>query len=442
MPMNVKHRRSGKNHFSVHEELVLGELKATIFLHQVEDRAMPCWCYATEGFRRYKHREIAFTLVRKPDEKVEDYPKEPLEVFQKLYRDAKDGWKVTVGHITPLEGEGMLGFAGVAFLDTQGAGGLAMIGLLSEELKCIEEFGAQRMFSLLGKAERFFPAPYWTERGRPSRGSLKEMESSVLYTVKRIHESGFCVFREAGRVVMRARLGYDSNAALRRIADPPRDQPLALLTEMHPDCDGALKWDAGLIIPSASVAPGSKGARICGSFVVLRPNQPEDSARILEDGYVLALTAPNWERMREALMGKKDLVLPTCELQWTEQEDQWPARSWRRRMMVKAGDSEEQMLTKVEPRLLAGLIGNIEQEVLDVFQGDWSIGELRVMVEIESKQMPRYQLERKGALDDVSMRRLAEQLQNIPGPFVKETISFMLEFDIGVRRGKGTAASK
>jgi hypothetical protein len=162
----------------------------------------------------------------------------------------------------------------------------------------------------------------------------------------------------------------------------------------------------------------------------------------LEDGYVLALTAPNWERMREALMGKKDLVLPTCELQWTEQEDQWPARSWRRRMMVKAGDSEEQMLTKVEPRLLAGLIGNIEQEVLDVFQGDWSIGELRVMVEIESKQMPRYQLERKGALDDVSMRRLAEQLQNIPGPFVKDTISFMLEFDIGVRRGKGTAASK
>jgi hypothetical protein len=64
------------------------------------------------------------------------------------------------------------------------------------------------------------------------------------------------------------------------------------------------------------------------------------------------------------------------------------------------------------------------------------------MVEIESKQMPRYHLERKGALEDVSMRRLAERLQNIPGPFVTETISFMLEFDIGERRGKETAASK
>ena len=315
--MNVKHRPSDKRHFPVHEELVKGELKATISLHQVEDRGISCWCYKSEGLAAYEQREVAFTLVRRPGERPETYPREPLKFFRMLLEAVKEGSRVDVGGASAIEDDvTMLGFGGVGFIEAPAVGGLAMIGLTREEVEAFELYGMQRVFSLIGKAGRCFPAPYWSARGRKSSISLKNMEASVLNTVMRIHDSGFSVYRENARIMLRARRDERWLATSMTLRDTPVDMTLALLTELHPSCDGELNWELGQGQPAGVMKPGSEGLRVGGSFVVIRPGQAEDSAQIVEDGYVLGFKQESWDLLRDAILTQKTLSLETCELGW------------------------------------------------------------------------------------------------------------------------------
>lgn len=391
-------------------------------------------------------------LVRKEGERVGDFPREPFEFFRKLLRGAKDGHTVNVGDVVRVGGAGLLGFPGLAFLDTQGAGGLVMIGLTEEEMKGHLEFGVQRVLSLMNKAEQFYPAPYWTERRRASRICMKDMEASILHTVTRIHNTGLSAYRESSRIVLRIRAGRRTDALLRTLREVPEDVPVALLAEMHPSCDGQLKWVPGQTVPAASTPAGSKATRLCGSFVVLRPDQPEDSARILEDGYVLALTPRRYKLLRKAILAQEDLVMPTCELAWIEDDDvplpipveEFPAamgtrRSWRKRIML--GQSQEQTNEAASPEWLMGLITSIEIAVAAVFSEDASVGKLRVGVRLKPMEMPIYQLDRKGQMNDAVMKRLWQELQILATFPVKSTIDFSVEFDIGVRTKEAKAGT-
>ncbi len=384
-------------------------------------------------------------LVRKENERVGDFPREPFEFFRKLLRFAKDEQTVNVGDVTRVGGGGLLGFPGVVYLDTQGAGGLVMVGLTEEEMQAHMEFGVQRVLSLMNKADRFYPAPYWTERKRESRICMTDMEESVLHTVTRIHNTGLTAYRESSRIMLRIRTGRKTDALLRTLREVPEDVPVALIGEMHPSCDGQLKWVPGQTVPSASTPPGSKATRLCGSFVVLRPDQPEDSARILEDGYVLALTPRRYKSLRKAILAQEDLVMPTCELAWIEDDgvpeappaDEFPAaigttRSWRKRIMLKQTQAETN--EAVPPDRLMGLITSIEMAVAAVFRDDASVGELRVAVRLRPMELPIFQLDRKGRMNDAVMREIWQELQILPTIPTNSTIEFSVEFDIGVRK--------
>lgn len=449
--MNVKHRRSENRHFPVCEELVRGELKATISLHQVEGREIPCWCYKTEGLAAYEQREVAFVLVRKRGDRPESYPREPLKFLRMLLEAVKEGSTVDVGGASAIDDNlTMLGFAGVGFVEAPAVGGLAMIGFTQAEVEALERFGTQRVFSLIGKAGRHFPTPYWSTRGRKSSISLKNMEASVLNTVMRIHDSGFSAFRENSRIQLRARRDERWLATSMTLRDTPVDMTFALLTELHPSCDGELNWEPGQGQPAGALKPGSEGARMGGSFVVIRPGQAEDSAQIVEDGYVLGFKQESWDRLRNAILTNEALSLETCELGWdaiqlpegveafevpVEREER---RSWRRRIMLR--ESPEQLLEKIENGRLMGFIATIEFAVSDVFRADSSIGQLRVLCKLVEKTPPIFELVSRGLISNASMEKLAAELDILPGPhFEKGPVSFMVEFDIGVRQNEMTA---
>jgi hypothetical protein len=440
-----KSRQGTTANFRVRRELVQGQLNAAVMRCDIEDRELPCWGYATAGLEKYKQREVALMLVKRPGERDEAYPHGPFTFFRMLWKDAKAGRIVKEGDVTVFEESGFFGFAAVAYVDGLGAGGLAAIGLTADELECAQAFGSQRVFSLLSKAERFFPVPYWTERGRPSRVSMREMRTSVLVPARRLHDSGFSVFREDGRVVMVARNVDQANGALSLLIGVPPERAVAILTEMHPACDAALRWEPGQSGPSANGARGGKATRLCGSFVIVRLNQPQDDARVVEDGFVVSLTAESWAKLHSALSEQADVDLPSCSLEWLREEapetenveatveaTPAPTRSWRRRILLK--ESQEQLAQAVDLNRFMGFVVTVDLAVMDVFSTDTSKGELRISVSIDPPGLTKYYLGRKGAMVHSSMERLWEELSILPPLFVTKPVSFLLEFDVGERR--------
>jgi hypothetical protein len=139
-------------------------------------------------------------------------------------------------------------------------------------------------------------------------------------------------------VFLDVRVGVKSNqiivSALRgaqppwqdRLAEVSDNVPLALLTALDPTANGCLVWVPGQNEPEAITAPASDGSRLCGCFVVLLPELPENGGRILEDGCVMELTADSWKGVRSALIEGRDVWIPAAgtgmsfALTWRDQE--------------------------------------------------------------------------------------------------------------------------
>src|SRR5262249_54050927 len=145
---------------------------------------------------------------------------------------------------------------------------LGMIGLTEDEVAAFQDFGATRVLSILGKAERFYPTPYWTERNRPSRMS-PDWRNSILAKIAHISGSGFRVFKEGNRIILRAHAGVVAQRTTEALRSLPPNVPLALLAEIDPSADAALVWQPGQSEPHAITPPGGQGRRLCGSFVIL-----------------------------------------------------------------------------------------------------------------------------------------------------------------------------
>jgi hypothetical protein len=77
---------------------------------------------------------------------------------------------VAGGGFTRLSGPVFLGFSGMAYIrpvwlpPNNVSDRLGMIGLTEDEVAAFQDFGATRVLSILGKAECFYPTPYWTEQ--------------------------------------------------------------------------------------------------------------------------------------------------------------------------------------------------------------------------------------------------------------------------------------
>lgn len=295
-------------------------------------------------------------MTMRSEEKPPDYPRDVLAFFRQLHDSAKAGQVVDVGGISEFKAGGLLGdpnFMAMTYIHVGGGDPtrvdpkkdssrdaeeaarpqLAAIALTGDELAALKTYGLTRVMASLGNQYRYYPCPYWVERGRASSITKVSNESSILAKMPRLAVPGIRVLLQSD--LLTVRLPRSARDPLRQLAaDLRKDLPLALLTELDPEATGCLIWHAGADGLQAITSEGGDGSLLTGAFVALVPGQSQDTVDSVEDGFKVSLTNASFERLRKTLKAGTALSLPgrpgqpRLELQWDAEEAKDSASDW------------------------------------------------------------------------------------------------------------------
>jgi hypothetical protein len=304
-----------------------------VYLHDIESESGPiaCWSYVSHGLAALDQSEIVFTLRRDPDESSDGFPQDPLHLLATIYQLAADGQRVGPGGVTEFGARSFLGhhllYVEARPLDQVPLPPSCLAALLitTDELRAVREFGPTRILARMGQAGSYYPFPPWADRRRPGLSLARTFDDSLLSKLPRAALDDLRVGVKGNQIIVSA-LRDAQPPWQDRLAELPDNVPLALLTALDPTANGCLVWVPGHSEPEAITPPGSDGSRLCGCFVVLLLEQPENGGRILEDGFVMELTADSWKEGRSALIEGRDVWIPAAgtgmsfALTWPDQE--------------------------------------------------------------------------------------------------------------------------
>jgi hypothetical protein len=316
------------------EHVVAGKLTITVVAHTIATAQgnAACWSYVSEGLSGVGQKEIVFTVKRGPGEADRDYPRNILGFYGLVYQVASEGQWVDNGDTTILgpTSDGLFGarWRGIIYTDTIGmkgvdvrSGQLMAVVVSAAEVEVAQRMGVMRVLSRLGQANAFFPTTPWLDRDRSEVTSPGDLDKSILVQTRTAHFAGATVHQDSaganpgadipvGKIrtvevypdlvtlTLPSKLPDDARQAIGALGD---DDPVAILTGPDRTASMAIVWQPGQSAPTAIVAPDTAGARIAGNFVLFLPGRPENKASILEDGFVVELSADAWIRVRQAM---------------------------------------------------------------------------------------------------------------------------------------------
>src|SRR5262249_15726321 len=154
-------------------------LEATVYTHDltVGGATLPVWTLTTSGLAASRQREVVFTIVRN-GASGRAFPEGVLGYIPALKQFASQGRIVGEGGVSGYRVPGPFGlgpFVGVAFMDAEPIpeiplpdAALAGVFLTEGELSMASSCSTRRVLNRLGKAARYFPAPYWSDASRES----------------------------------------------------------------------------------------------------------------------------------------------------------------------------------------------------------------------------------------------------------------------------------
>jgi hypothetical protein len=303
--------------FPAEIELVPGALRASIHLHTIDTQAGPlrCWSYVTEGLAAFGQKEVVFTIAVDGDADPGRFPTEPLRFASTLLQLASQGRTVDAGAITELGGSGFMLRRGLTYaraLPLEGVplppAAIAAIPLTADELAVLKIGGQTRVLAALGAAFHHYPFPPWLDRVRRSVITPESTRGTLLADVP--HLAAPSTVRVENDIVL-FRLRPEGVVLIgRALGELPPGAGFALTTEIDPEADGCMIWQAGQEAPSAIAPPGSRGERLAGCFVLFAPDQPEDGGQLFEDGMAVTLTQASMAALRRALSAGQTLALP------------------------------------------------------------------------------------------------------------------------------------
>jgi hypothetical protein len=291
----------------------------SIYAHAIRthDGTIFAWTYVTSGLDRHHQRELTLTIVRKDGEREDAYPRDPLMLFKTIAKLAADGRVVTAFDETSWTDVGLAGDArarAVTYVPSDTSvphapDALAMVVLVGEERAALEEFGAWRVVARLVQRTRYWPYPFWFERGRDEIFTAAMRKESIVGRTAHVLIPGVTVVRANERVVL-----HLPRAQRDRLAEAAKSGgALALAAELDPTADACLVWDRehpdG---PTAVGATGSLQRRTCGSFILwfADPKGRSEKLTILEDGFFVMLSAGNAKKLADAIANARDVTLP------------------------------------------------------------------------------------------------------------------------------------
>jgi hypothetical protein len=303
--------------------LIPGKLTARIVLVDFDSASgsVPCWVYVTDGLRAVGQSEIAFTLRRSADEAPKVVPSDPLGFFATVHGFAEQGRIVHAGGFTQFDAGGFMGdpsWRGFAYVPNHPGlvlpappDALVAIALMGVEMDVVKQHGATRITAQLGRAARHYPFQAWSERGRPPVFSPAALEESILTRVPTLRLSGTTAVKIGDHITLR--IPPAAAAKLRSaLASAPPERPFGLLCELDPGADACLVWQPGQRGPKAISAPGSRGERVSGCFVVFAGEQDGDAGQVFEDGFAFMLRNASFTALRRALGSGAPLDLPAA----------------------------------------------------------------------------------------------------------------------------------
>jgi hypothetical protein len=281
----------------------------------------------SEGFNRYKQRELAITLRLGPTEDPTEKMRDLTRYFSTVWRWAQEGVLVDAGDCTHFGERGLFGGSanGLVYTDARDIpdvelppDALAALVVNDEEVRLAMGFGAYRLLARLADHYAQFPFPTWTDLTRPSLATPRELESQ-LTKLKRVRARGACYLLEKGRI--RVSLPVSARAVLAQgIAALAPGAPFALLTDPSPEANALAVWYPGQQEAKTVITEGSQGLRVTGAFLAIVPGGQSDRTNRLEDGYTLQFSSPNWLQVSQALIEKRPLSLNMAgvqlELEW------------------------------------------------------------------------------------------------------------------------------
>ncbi|MCE9572293.1 MAG: hypothetical protein K8W52_03990 [Deltaproteobacteria bacterium] len=312
-----------------HVELIAGKLAVDIYAHDIATQhgALPVWTFVSTGLASQHQAEVRITVKREPNEKVDAYPRDLLDLYRAIYRQAAKGSPLTAGQWLEVP-PGLLGradFQGVVFVPQvpflevpSSAGSLTGLIVTKNEAASTETFGLTRLMARLGQAEQFYPTTPWADRKRAELVGPDGNDGSLLAKVPSMRfDAGEVIGGADGRITLSLLPG--ARALFKQIFAAKPDGGFALLLPIADNADSCLVWEPGQHDAAAIVGPGSTGQRRAGNYVMLVAGK-DAYVSLIEDGFGLVFPPAAWAKVRAALEQGTPLTLrdPSFTIEWLE----------------------------------------------------------------------------------------------------------------------------
>ncbi|MEM7372153.1 MAG: hypothetical protein AAF587_26280 [Bacteroidota bacterium] len=337
--MNLFRRRKKKNPpdptltFPQTIELIPGELSVEVFLHEVQimgtNKQIPTVAYLSKGLAAIGQKEVFFVL-KNEEQRYEELPPEPIHFVNTIYAYAQKGQIVDRGDITQFGARDVLGWKGVIYVSPPAHLShlfpdpcLSVILLSASEVQVIQEVGAMRILSMLGKQFAYYPFPYWSDLQRKELPIQQMMQQSVLGHMKCLSIGSAHLSLSRNRIRWTAPKG--NVPAFLTMDKLSTNEAVALFPSLDPQANACLTYsfDAPENGPQAISPPGGDGSVLSGCSLMLVAGQDHYSSKIVEDGFCLMLTDGEWEDFWQAFLNERAVSFHTdqtysFEMTWRE----------------------------------------------------------------------------------------------------------------------------
>lgn len=302
--------------FPIRHECIPDQLSVTIDLVNLETPSGPlqCWKYVTDGFKALGQKEMVFLLVREKEEAAEAFPEQPLVMFTNFEPVMRQGEVYDVGSVPDFGGPGPFGRQ-LTFLPARSVPGVeipqdALVPYLIDlsEHNSVQDFGITRFIARLGKSTGVFPYPIWSQRVRNFLPEKMDQET-LLAKIDRAVVPQMFVYQEGDAFYLinnPEQVGYLRDTL-------PALSPIALLTGPDKSADAMLVWQYPQEDHAAHIQPGKEGDRLCGSFLLIIPEQEENRWEIYEDGFCWMVNRRTWESIRKVLLAGRSVKATMVE---------------------------------------------------------------------------------------------------------------------------------
>jgi hypothetical protein len=249
-------------------ELHNPDFSVEVFHHEIYAwrKQHPCWTYVSNGLGEHQQSEMVFSLLRRADETVEQYPEAPIEWMRVVCELARQGVHLEIGQPVEVVDKGqprviisgrsvpvdeqkwksMTAFRMFVhgnplrqriFLDAPKSFPVArhnVVAFISEEAELIKTFGVTRVVSHLGLSHKWFPYPPWIDRDRKECCTLSDFENSIRSRLETVQIRGLAAISVKHHVILAIPNNTTSRETFRSsILDSAPEKPVALTRTFH-----------------------------------------------------------------------------------------------------------------------------------------------------------------------------------------------------------------